>query len=76
METVLAENVKTSLAGGEDYGYFASGAGDAGSNPATGIIPVWSNGRTPHVPLLLVPRPMMCSVRVVHRKFRTVPVRK
>jgi hypothetical protein len=25
------------LAGGEDYGYFASGAGDAGSNPAAGI---------------------------------------
>jgi hypothetical protein len=36
METVLAENVKPSLAGGEDCGYFASGAGDAGSNPATG----------------------------------------
>ena len=27
------------LAGGEDYGYFASGAGDAGSNPAAGIMP-------------------------------------
>lgn len=26
-----------SFAGGEDYGYFASGAGDAGSNPAAGI---------------------------------------
>jgi len=25
------------LAGGEDYGYFASNAGDAGSNPAAGI---------------------------------------
>jgi hypothetical protein len=25
------------LAGGEDYGYFASGAGDAGSNPAAGV---------------------------------------
>jgi len=25
------------LAGGEDYGYFAAGAGDAGSNPAAGI---------------------------------------
>jgi len=25
------------LAGGEDYGYFASDAGDAGSNPAAGI---------------------------------------
>lgn len=24
------------LAGGEDYGYFASNAGDAGSNPAAG----------------------------------------
>jgi hypothetical protein len=28
------------LAGGEDYGYFASGAGDAGSNPAVGIMSV------------------------------------
>lgn len=27
----------TDLAGGEDYGYFASNAGDAGSNPAAGI---------------------------------------
>ena len=25
------------LAGGEDYGYFASNVGDAGSNPAAGI---------------------------------------
>jgi len=25
------------LAGGEDYGYFASNAGDAGSSPAAGI---------------------------------------
>ena len=25
------------LAGGEDYGYFAYGAGNAGSNPAAGI---------------------------------------
>jgi hypothetical protein len=30
------------LAGGEDYGYFASDAGDAGSNPAMGLMPVWS----------------------------------
>jgi len=30
------------LAGGEDYGYFASNAGDAGSNPAAGILPAWS----------------------------------
>jgi hypothetical protein len=27
------------LAGGEDHGYFASDAGDAGSNPAAGIVP-------------------------------------
>jgi len=27
----------SSLAGGEDYGYFASNAGDAGSNPAARI---------------------------------------
>ena len=27
----------TNVAGGEDYGYFASNAGDAGSNPAAGI---------------------------------------
>jgi hypothetical protein len=30
------------LADGEDYGYFASAAGDAGSNPATGLRTVWS----------------------------------
>ena len=29
----------TILAGGEDDGYFALGAGDAGSNPAAGIVP-------------------------------------
>jgi hypothetical protein len=28
------------LAGGEDYGYFDSESGDAGSNPAAGITPV------------------------------------
>ena len=31
--------VITTLAGGEDDGYFALGAGDAGSNPAAGIVP-------------------------------------
>jgi hypothetical protein len=31
------EFVNASLAGGEDCGYFALGAGDAGSNPAAGI---------------------------------------
>jgi hypothetical protein len=32
--------VHSSSAGGEDEGYFACHAGDAGSNPATGIVPV------------------------------------
>jgi hypothetical protein len=32
--------VHSSSAGGEDEGYFACDAGDAGSNPATGIVPV------------------------------------
>jgi len=36
------EFLKGGLAGGEDYGYFASNAGDAGSNPAAGIVPAWS----------------------------------
>ncbi len=31
--------VVTGSAGGEDEGYFALGAGDAGSNPAAGIVP-------------------------------------
>jgi hypothetical protein len=33
--------ILTGLAGGEDDGYFASDAGDRGSNPATGSMPVW-----------------------------------
>jgi len=46
-----------SSVGGEDKGYFACGAGDAGSNPAAGIYArvVQMAGRL-NVPLSLIPR--------------------
>jgi hypothetical protein len=45
----FAQQVRTtSSAGGEDEGYFALGAGDAGSNPAAGIVPAWLNGKAPN----------------------------
>ena len=42
MFVALLRKINQTLAGGEDYGYFASNAGDAGSNPAAGIVPAWS----------------------------------
>jgi len=51
---VVARDKKTS-AGGEDKGYFALGAGDAGSNPAAGL-PASSKRKDAYVPLLLIPR--------------------
>lgn len=57
-----------SLAGGEDYGYFAYDAGDAGSSPATDSVSVWPNGKAPNVPLSFVPRPLIASFRYRTKK--------